>query len=107
MTLYPPCRMHGGDAAGEVADFDARETGLGNHLRERVLRRKPADAFGEITISLAVFRHPFAELRQHRKGIALIQRIEPRRFHMREFQTEKPPAWFQDPPHFSQCRLDM
>ena len=46
--------MHRRDAAGEIAHLDASEPRLRDHLRERVLNRKPADAFGKVAIGVGV-----------------------------------------------------
>src|SRR5271154_769040 len=99
--------MHGRDPAGEIAHLHAREPGLFDHRRKGLLRRKSANAFGKITVGLAIIRNPFAELRQHRKGITFIERIKPGRFHVREFETEEPPARLQHTPRLGERLFDM
>ena len=49
--------MHGGDAAGQIADLDLRQAGLRDHRGEFRLRRKAADAFGQIAIGFFIARH--------------------------------------------------
>src|SRR5690242_20276472 len=91
----PPGGMHCGDSACEVAHLYARKPRLFDHACERFLRRKTANAFGKIAVRVGIPGNPFAKPRQHGKGIALVQRVQPGRLDAREFETKKPSARLQ------------
>jgi formamidopyrimidine-DNA glycosylase len=99
--------MQGGDTARHVPHLDAGQPGLLNQLRERRLRRKPADAFRQVPVSVLVLRNPRAQTRQHRKGKAVVQRIQARGFAAGEFETEEPATRFQDAAGFGKYPFDV
>ena len=76
-------------------------------LRERGLRRKAPDAFGEIAIGRAVARHQLAEPRQHGEGIEIVEIVQPGRCDAGEFETEKPPARLEHAIGFAERLVEM
>src|SRR5258706_4805330 len=77
LSSHLPTRMHGGDSPGKITILHLTEARFPDQLRTRPLRRKPPDAFGRIAIGLPVAGHDLAEPGQHRKGIKVIEPIEP------------------------------
>src|SRR5438445_12259733 len=94
-SLHLPAGMDGGDSAREIAILHLAEAGFPDQSHERPLRGKPSDALGQIAVRGTIARHDLAKSGQHRKGIEIIEPIEPRSRHARKFETEETPAWPQ------------
>jgi len=98
-----PC----GDAAGEIGPADLVEPRLAHHLGEAGLIGKPADAFHQVLIGLAVAGDPLADLRDHLERIGVIGGAQRLGHGPREFQAQEPPAGFQHAPGLAQGGGDV
>src|SRR5581483_5542862 len=84
----PPARMHGGDAAGEVAVAHAAKARLADQGGERLLLRKAADALDEVAVGLGRTRRQGAEPRDHLEGVEVVEAVEQRHLAGRELQAQ-------------------
>src|SRR5580704_4769348 len=102
----PPGRMQRGDAARQIAEPDAAKPRGLDQFRQRALRRKAADALGEIGIGVAIAGDDLAEQRQYPKAVEVVERLQQRRHGRGEFEAEKPSTWLQDAARLGEGALD-
>ena len=90
--LHLPARMHGGDSARQITIFHLVKARFPDQSRESSLRRKPPDALGQIAVGGPIARHEFAQPRQQRKRIEIVELVEPGDGNARKFEAKEPPA---------------
>src|SRR6185312_2298226 len=98
--LKAPGRMDGRDAAGEIAEAHALETGRLDALGERRLRRKTPDALDQILVGGAIPRDDGTDQRHEAEGIGLVEPVEAGHDDAAEFETIEAPARFQHAARF-------
>ena len=82
-----PARMHGGDAAREIAVGDARESSITDQAGKALLIRELANAFDKITIGIGSTGGQLTKARDHLERVEVIELIEQRYVDMGKFEA--------------------
>src|SRR5947209_5425321 len=84
------------DPAGQPLIARALQSGGRDHAAEAVGMRKAADGFDEVAVGIAIAGHDFADGRNRRERIGLIDAVKQRHIDIGKFETQKTAAVFQN-----------